>query len=140
MNLLSDECTNLRVINFTHSALSKRYLEVIKPIFKKLIEFEVTVCSIDDEDLTNFFVENKSLQKLNISIQNSKIRGTFLNSIPRQTSVHLELNFLNVRIFKMKSLSSLPYLKNLSFRLQRNNTRRIQSFKEFTKIKEHLLE
>ena len=100
---------------------TKNDLKMINPIFKKVVQFGFTIENVDDKDLSEFLLQNKNLEYLRIGVRCSKLRGTFLSSIPRKTAVHLKLDDCDdesadfEKNFDINFIFFVPSLKSLSF-------------------------
>ena len=112
MNIVAKECPNLKVIELDKSTITLDSLKAIKPIFENVEEFIFEINEVDDENLEELFTSNKKLKILEMRVHNdTKLRGTFLAALPRETLTRLDL--CHTGIEDMSFLCRLSALKSI---------------------------
>ena len=94
LDLVLKECPNLQEVEIGYQYLTKKSIEALKPVFDKIRKLQCSILKddVDDEDLKNLFLKNEILEHLTI-MTNRIVKGTFLDSLPRETMKELVVNY-----------------------------------------------
>ena len=113
LNTIADECTNLQSIDMGDYQVTKDFIKLFKPNFKKVEEFLCETERMNDEDLNNLFSENNKLRHLKINaFEGQRLRGKFLQALSRESLTHLEL--CNIEIDGLNLIQDFNLLKSLT--------------------------